>query len=343
MPEALPELDNILHSGSLAYGKWSRQFEQALRSFTSVDNLLVTNTFFSAIEVALSTLGLKAGDEVIASPMSCLQSTMPLLTYGLKVVWADVDPQTGTLDPQSVKEKLSPSIKLIYHNHHCGYPGYVDEICDLGKQLGIPVVDDCIEAFGASYKGRVAGNMGADIAIFSFQTVRLPNTIDGGAIAFRDEKLLKKALLIRDMGVDRAKFRDAEGEISPLCDITAAGYPATMSDVNGYIGCLQMDNLPSLLERQRANAAAWDSWIAENLPDAIPLNNRKDIEPNYWVYGILTDTKHEAMLRMRELGYYASGVHLSNDSYSVFGHQEHLLGAYEFNSKFLALPCGWWM
>ena len=337
MPAELPELDRILHSGALAYGKWGREFESKLKSFIGVDNLLTTNSFAMAIQIALTVLDLKPGDEVISSPMSCLASNQPLNTFGLKVKWADVDPKTGTLSPENVRASISPNTKLIYHNHFCGYVGYVDEINTIGNEYGIPVIDDCVEAFGSKYKGKVVGNLGTDITIFSFQTVRLPNTIDGGAIVFKDKALYKKALLARDFGIRRNIFRDEHGEISPLCDITTPGYGGTMSDINSYVGCLQMENLPVLLEHQKNNALKWDEEL-----DFSKLNSRSDIEPNYWVYGILTDNKVEDMLEFRKRGFYASGVHLPNTYYSVFREQGELTGVTEFYTKFLAIPCGWW-
>lgn len=337
MPQELPEMENILHSGALAYGKWGREFESKLRKFVGVDTLLTTNSFAMAIQIALTVLDLKPGDEVISSPMSCLASNQPLNTFGLKVKWADVDPKTGTLSPESVRKAITPSTKLIYHNHFCGYIGYVDEINAIGKENGIPVIDDCVEAFGSKYKGNIAGNLGTDITIFSFQTVRLPNTIDGGAIVFKDKALYEKVLLARDFGIRRNIFRDEHGEISPLCDISTPGFGGTMSDINSYIGCLQMDELPALLHHQKQNALKWDAEL-----DFFKLNSRSDIEPNYWVYGILSDNKIEDMLKFRENGFYASGVHLPNTYYSVFGEQGQLTGVTEFNDKFIAIPSGWW-
>lgn len=337
MPAELPELEKILHSGALAYGKWGKEFESKLRSFVGVENLLTTNTYEMSIQIALTILGLKPEDEVIASPMSCLASNQPLNTFGLKVKWADIDPKSGTLSPDSVRQSISHKTKIIFHNHFCGYIGYVDEMNAIGREFGIPVIDDCIEAFGTKYKGNFAGNLGTDITIFSFQKVRLPNAIDGGAIVFKDKKLYEDALLARDFGINRNIFRDKYGEISPLCDIATPGFGGTMSEVNSYIGSLQMDSICKLLEKQRENAEKWNKKT-----DLFKLNNRKEIDPNYWVYGVLSENKIEDMLRYREQGFYASGVHLPNTYYSAFGNQGQLHGVQEFYNKFIAIPCGWW-
>lgn len=342
MPAELPELDAILHSGALAFGKYGKEFEQKLSSFVGVEQLTLVNSFNSAILVALATLGIKPGDEVIASPMACLASNQPHLTTGTKVVWADVDPMTGTLDPESVKQKVSTKTKAIFHNHFCGFPGYIDEINSIGQTYGIPVVDDAIEAFGSEYKGKKIGNTGTDITIYSFQAVRLPTTVDGGAVVFKDKTLYEKSMLVRDSGIDRKYFRDNMGEINPNYDINMSGFGATMSDVNSYIGIQQLNDIKTLIEKQRENARNWDELICEKFPHYILLNHRKEISPNYWVYGILADNKMDALKKFRDLGYYTSGVHFPNNLYSIFGNQETLSGVEDFYSKFLAIPCGWW-
>lgn len=341
MPE-LPDIISILNSGQLAYGSYGREFERKLSSFIGTNNLIVTSSFKMAILVALATLGIGIGDEVLLSPMACLASTQPLISAGIKVRWADIDPYTGTLSPDSVRKRITKNTKAIIHNHYCGYIGYIDEINEIGREYGIPVIDDCIEAFGGEYKGNKIGNVGTDITVFSFNAVRIPNTIDGGAVVYKDKSLYDKSILVRDCGIDRSRFRDDIGEINPNCDITMIGHSATMSDVNSYIGIQQMNNMSDILEKQYKNSEQWNVYLRENFKE-IKSIGRDEIKPNYWVYGILSDRKRETILEFRELSYYASGVHLNNNCYSIFEDKTELPGVNEFYNKFVALPCGWWM
>jgi dTDP-4-amino-4,6-dideoxygalactose transaminase len=115
-----------------------------------------------------------------------------------------------------------------------------------------------------------------------------------------------------------------------------------MSDVNSYIGILQMDTVEKLIEKQRNNADIWNSLLPGMKEQYKPLNWRKDTLPNYWVYGILTKNKNKALDDFRKIGFYASGVHVPNSNYSVFGKKAPLPGVDKFYSQFLALPCGWW-
>ena len=342
MPEGImPEIEKILYSGSLAFGKYGKLFEQNLSEYIGNDKTMTVSSYNHAMLIVLSTLGLEPGDEVIASPVSCLASNQPFAIKNLKIVWADVNPKTGSIDPDDVKRRITSKTKAIFHNHFCGFLGEIDAINAIAKEHGLFVIDDCIEAFGSEYHGKQMGNLSSDVSVFSFQTVRLPNTVDGGAITFKSEELFEKAKKIRDYGIDRTKFRDALGEISADCDISLEGYGATIGEVNSYIGLEQMKNIETLLQKQRDNAKIWDEKLLDfKNVQAISLN--PNTNPNYWVYGTLCESKAEALQDFRSKGFYATGVHINNNIYSIFDNNENLKGVNEFMNHYVALPCGWW-
>ncbi len=340
MPQ-LPKLDEVLHSGMLAYGEYSKEFEQKLKNYFQTPYVLVTNSFETAVSVALATLDIQFGDEIIASPMVCLASTQPYLSCGAKIQWCDILPDKGTLSPDALRKTITPKTKAIVHNHFCGYPGYIDEINQIGQEYSIPVIDDGIECFGTEYKGKKIGNCGTDITVFSLNAVRFCTTIDGGIVIFKEKKAYEKAVLIRDCGIERSKFRDEMGEISPACDITLKGFSATMSNINGYIGSQQMDAIEEIISHHRENAKRWLSKLKDaNDIDPIICDYGN---PNYWVFGVLTENKRETLQMFRGDGYYVSGVHINNNIYSIFGDKKELKGVSEFYNHFLALPCGWWI
>jgi perosamine synthetase len=341
MPDNLmPELNEILYSGQLSYGKYGKLFETSLKEYIGCEYILTINSYNIAMQVVLSTLGLHFGDEVIASPVSCLASNQPFATKGLKVIWADINPETGTLCPKDVESRITKNTKAIFHNHFCGYVGNIDAISALGKKYGIPIIDDGIEAFGSEHNGNKIGNVGTDITVFSFQTVRLPNTIEGGAIVFKDRALYERALLIRDYGIDRSKFRTVDGEINPECDIELEGYGGLMSEVNSFIGIKQIENIDSLLNKQKANAKKWMEMLQSK--DIRPLNTLENTTPNYWVFGTLSENGQETISYFKSKGYYATGVHINNNIYSVFKNKCELKGVNRFKKEFVAIPSGWW-
>lgn len=344
LPEDLEisDVKKILFSGKLNSGTNVKQFEEQLQLYIGNSLLMVTSNNSYASLITLALLELKEGDEVIASPMACLASNMPILNFKAKLVWADIDPNTGTLEPESVKKAITSRTKAVLHYHWGGYPGYIDEINEVGREHGITVIDDAIEAFGSEYKGNKIGNVGTDITTFSFQTVRLPNSIDGGAIAFKSREHFEKALRMRDFGINRATFRDKYGEISPTSDITHLGYNAIMNELNAFIGSKVMEKTPSLITQQRVNAGKWDSFCLEN--KLVRINQRSEILPNYWVYSFLSDNQMADFLKLRELGFSSSKMHLRNDYYSCFGSfDKTLAGVSEFEKKQLSVPSGWWV
>ncbi len=339
------EINEILYSGKLAFSKWGNMFEEQLQLFLETKNVAVVNSYSSALHIALSTLGINSGDEVIMSPMCCLQSTQPLATRGIKIVWADIDPNTGTLNPESVEGKITSKTKAIFHNHHMGYVGYINEINGIAKKYGLFSIDDCVDGFGGEYEGQKVGNCGSDMTVISFHAVRLPNTIEGGAISFTSTKFAKKIKMLRDLGIDRTKFRDNMGEISETYDIQSQGYGATLNEVCSFIGHRQMQgkHIASLFTLQRNNADKWKVVLDDSNIKCYPLSLVSNSIPSYWVYGMLTDNKLECIKYFRERGFYASGVHLNNNRYSVFGKYNLLKGVEEFYRRFFALPSGWWV
>ncbi len=335
-------LAEILYSGKLSFGKYGKMFEKEVKNYISNDLFISISSYNQAILIALSTLGIINGDEIIASPVSCLASNQPFVVRGVKVVWADVNPSTGTLDVDDVKRRITKKTKAIFLNHYCGYAGNIDEISALAKEKGIYFVEDCVEAFGTIYNGKRIGNTGADVSIFSFQTVRLPNTIDGGGLSFKDKELYNKASKIRDYGIDRAKFRDEMNEINPNCDIKLEGYGALLSEVNSYIGLRQFEKLDQLLEIQRSNALQWKNRLIDS-KDIKVVEAIDKVVPNYWVFGVFVENKGEKIQEFRNNGFYATGVHINNNIYSVFDNSIELKGVSEFINSFIALPCGWWL
>jgi dTDP-4-amino-4,6-dideoxygalactose transaminase len=343
MPENLNTgIDEILYSGQLNFGKYGQQFEGQLKSFIECEYLLSVNSFNTAMQIILTTLDLKSGDEIIASPVSCLASNQPFAVKGLKIIWADIDPQTGTLCPTDVISKITNNTKAIFHNHFCGYLGDIDAINLIGNKFGIPVIDDGIEAFGSEYKGKKLGNVGTEITVFSFQTVRLPNTIDGGAIVFKDKEKYEKAKLIRDYAIDRNIFRTLDGEINPECDIKLPGYGGLMSELSSYIGTKQMDNIVGLLKLQRNNSVVWRCKLLK-VNNIIPLTINAKTNPNCWVFGLLCKNKRDVINDFKEKGFYASSVHINNNIYTVFNNNINLKGVNDFMNRFVAIPCGWWV
>ena len=115
MPENITSgIEDILYSGKLSYGDKGKEFEEKLASYIGNAKVLTISSYNQALLIVLSTLGLKPGDEIIASPVSCLASNQPFVVKGLKVIWADVNPLSGSLSVDDVRSKITTNTKLFF-------------------------------------------------------------------------------------------------------------------------------------------------------------------------------------------------------------------------------------
>lgn len=343
VPE-LPNLSDVVYSGKLSFGKYSKEFEYKLSIKLDSPNTLIVNSFSNAMFIVLTCIGVKPGDYVIVSPMCCLASTQPLSVLGLNILWADVDPKTGTLCPYSVKELLKYNVKAILHNHFAGYVGHIDEINAIASEYSIPVIDDCIEAFGSKYKNKYLNQHKSDYTLYSFNPVRFLNTVDGGAISFKSKSNYDLAILLRDAGIDRSIFRDNLGEICPNCDIHLPAYSATPNEIFSYIGLMQLDSVDSLIKTHQKNAQIFNSVTDDSKFEQLYQNHSS---PNNWVSAFLVDDNRRMIQELSSNHITASAIHLRNDNYSIFRNDlninQNLPGVDEFSRRFLAIPCGYWL
>ena len=336
-------LDGLIQSGNLAFGVNGRAFEKKLSEYISNENVLLVNSYQNAFHICLSALGLKQGDEVLLSPLACLQTTQALKSYGLNIKWIDANLDLSTIDKESLKISISKKTKLVIHNHYCGMVGDIKSIQQICKNNNLLLIDDAIEAFGSKYNNKIIGNSEfSDATIFSFNPVRNPNAIDGGAISFRDKPAFERSKLLRDYGIDRKLFRLINGEINPDYDILLSGYAATISDINAYVGLINLTDLPNILIRARKAAKFWESVLIFNDIQHTLFNNPLS-ENNNWVFSFKTNHKQNVFDFFRNKGIQCSSVHLPNNKYSVFGEKSPLVNVSKIFNSFISLPTFWWL
>ena len=135
-----------------------------------------------AIQLALEALGLAAGDEVITSPLSAAFTALAILRAGARPVFADVDPVTLNVTPETVERALTPRTRALLPVHLYGHPADLDPLLELARRRGIPLVEDACQAIGAQYKGRPVGALGGIGALSFYPTKNLGAFGDGGAV-----------------------------------------------------------------------------------------------------------------------------------------------------------------
>jgi perosamine synthetase len=339
----LTNIDLVLNSGKLAYGKYGKELESRLGNYIGNSLFLVTNNYSNAVLLALLTLGIKKGDKVVISPLICLATSQPISALGAEVVFCDVSLKNGGLDSQMLDDILSSQrISCVVLTHYAGIPADIEEVGKVCKIHGVPVIEDGSDAFGAKYQDKFIGNVGFDVSIFSFSAVRNPNLIDAGGISFHSRNLFERAYLIRDAGINRENFRNSIGEIDLSSDVYLPGISATLDELRSYIGLKQLEVLENLLETNKMNSLEILSRIKK-----LNLNKKYLIEDfgvsNGWVLPIKSKHKNKLINLLKDSNITASSVHGNISNYSIYNNSMKMINSDIFLSHFLAIPCGWWI
>jgi dTDP-4-amino-4,6-dideoxygalactose transaminase len=339
MPKSVDEpLLKVLHSGFITQGSKVDEFEKKLIPWVDNKNILTLNSGTTALHLALKLADIKPEDEVISTPMTCAATNTPIMASRAKIVWADINPKTGNIDPNSIESLITKKTKAIMCVHYGGYPCDLDEVNAIAKKHRLKVIEDAAHAFGAEYKGRKIGSI-SDFTEFSFQAIKHLTTVDGGLLACKSERDYKRGKLLRWYGIDR---EGAKKDMRCEEDIKEAGYKWHMNDVAATIGIEQLNHVGNVLKRHRENAEYFNYELKRRKIKKIkPLGYEEDRLSSYWLYTVLASDREGFVKFMTDAGIQVSQVHSRNDKHSCFKEflpKNNLPGMDEFSSKQCSIP-----
>src|ERR1051325_2783616 len=200
--QAIANATATLRSGMISEGKQVKRFEQELAARLGIVRPVALNSGTTALHLALVLAGVKATDEVVIPPQTFIATGMAVLMTGAVPVFADVQLQTGNLDPEAARKKITSKTKAIIPVHWAGYPCDMDEINELARTHGLTVIEDAAHALGASYHGKPIGAL-SRFTCFSFQAIKHLTAGDGGALGCLRPEDEKQARIRRWFGIDR--------------------------------------------------------------------------------------------------------------------------------------------
>lgn len=341
-------------------------FERALKMTLNAPTDVVTvNSGTSALTLAMYIAGVGPGKTVIATPMTCSASNSPIITQFARVVWADVDPITGLISPESVKDRVQWCLRHLgqapaaivavdWGGALCDYPALIEaaQVEMFGRSWQVPIIQDAAHSILAfdSVSGWPGSRSGADFICYSFQAIKHLTTVDGGALICKDEANTEQAKLLRWYGLDRTtgdSFRCSQ-------DIQSPGFKFHMNDVNAAIGLANIADLHGVVEKHRENAKFYDAAFEDidavggsgKYPSPLMTPESND-GSSWWLYTLLVHDRDAfiAFMAEREIG--CSQVHRRNDAHPGFirrtyGHTP-LPGVDTFAEYEVAIPVGWWL
>jgi perosamine synthetase len=348
--EAVKNVTDVLTSGFFNEGVQVKTFSDKLSEKMGYKNLVMTNSCTSALTMALKLSNVEAGDEVITTSMTCLATNTPIVNLGAKVVWADINPETGNICPESVLGKITVKTKAVMCVDWAGLPCDLERLLSICEENNIKLIQDAAHAFGARYNNKDV-SFYADFTCYSFQAIKHISTGDGGALICRSDADLSRAKKMKWFGLDRENSKDKNGEWKGQrwrLDVEEAGYKFNMNNIAASIGLSQIKHIDRVLETHKTNAQLYEGIFKQN--DKItPLKYPSNAEPTFWVYTVLLDEsidRDEVLEKLNDMSIGAGQVHVPNHNYTCFVDSlEHsnLPGVEYFNNHQISLPCGWWL
>ncbi len=276
--DEIAEVSHVLTSGKVNAwtGDKTKTFEKAFANYHECEYGLATANGTLALELALKTLELKAGDEIIVPCRTFIATASAVVTCGGIPIVADVDGVSQNITVDSIKQVYTPKCKGIIVVHLAGWPCDMDPIMDFAREYNLFIIEDCAQAHGAKYKGKSVGSFG-DFAAFSCCQDKIISTGgEGGVLITHRQEYWKKAWSFKDHGKNYDRVFSAEHPpgFRWYCDSFGSNYRLT--ELQSAIGLIQLSKLEGWLEKRRAYAAIFNQRFS-----AIPGLNVTVPEADY--------------------------------------------------------------
>lgn len=351
--ESLQNIKKVFESGFINEGSQVIELQKALQEKLDAQNILLTNSCTSALTLALKLSGVDHNSSVISTPMTCVATNTCIMNLGAEIIWADVHPKSGMIDPDDVARKIKPNTKAVMAVAWAGTPPnlfHLRKVCLLPDRK-IPLILDAAHAFGALYY-KAPTHVVPDYTCYSFQAIKHFTTGDGGALVCNHEnnENFERAKALKWFGLDRDKAKDANGNWKGQqwdVDIIEAGYKFNMNNLSAAIGLAQIPYIDGIVKKHQENASIYDDMFDDNF-NLIPAINPSGGKSSFWVYTMHIQnsqiTRDDLLETLNNEGIMAGLVHVPNDSYTAFKQfQTELPGVREFSKTQFSLPCGWWL
>ena len=276
-------------------GRYVTEFEESFSHYCGVKYGVAVTSGTAALHLALASIGVGPGDEVILPPVTHIACANMITLTGARPVLVDCDPKTWCIDPTKIEEKITPRTKAIMVVHLYGHPADMDPIMEIANKYGLFVIEDAAEAHGAEYKGRKAGSLG-HVGCFSFYANKIITTGEGGMLVTNNPKIAEKARKLRDQAYEKER-RFWHREL---------GFNYRMTNVQAAIGLAQMERIDEFVNIRRRNARLFNELLA-NIPGITLPPEAKWAKNVYWMYSILVEdefgmSRDELMAFLRSHG-----------------------------------------
>ena len=314
--EELEAIGKVMETGWLGLGSVVFDFENLIKDYLGVKNVIAVNTGTSAIHIALDAFGITAGDEVVVPSMTFAATIQAILATGAVPVFCEVNPDTLNVDVSDIQKLITSKTKAIVPVHYCGKACDMDELLAIAKPKGIKVIEDAAHAFGSSYKGKKIGSFG-DAACFSFDPIKNITCGEGGAVTLNDDEIAEKIRRKRILGIDKDTWHRYRNERTWFYEVTDTGFRYHMSNMNAAMGIEQFKKMDKFIARKREITMLYDKEFAG-------LAGIKILRPEYqetaqFCYILRVENDRDKMMTFLKSKGVGSGVHyIPNHTQPIF-------------------------
>lgn len=272
-------VDAIVNGWNHHHSDYIRKFESRFAEYVGAKYALATSSCTGALHIALLSLGVGPGDEVILPECTWIATASAVMYTGATPVFADIRADSWVIDAEKIARLITPRTKVIIPVHLYGHPVEMEAIWALADKHGISILEDAAPSIGATYKGRRTGSLGR-AAAFSFQGAKALVTGEGGMLVTSDETLMERARFLNDHG---------RNPTSPLAAIEI-GYKYKMSNMQGALGLAQIQRADEIVTKKRQLFEWYRSRLAD--VDEVSLNvERPECFSIYWMTSIVLGPK----------------------------------------------------
>lgn len=336
-PGAVDRAAAVLRTPMIGQGAIVDEFEAALRKQRSLAYVVAVNNASSAIRLALDICGVRPDDEVVTTPLTCTLTNHPILEQFAVPVFADVQVDSGNIDPRDVERRITPKTRAIVCTHWAGTPCDLDDLNRIARRHGISVIEDASEALTASYQGKAIGLHSRFVA-FSFHAIQILTTSEGGALAVQMDSDAGIARMKRWYGIDRIGRKANDLGYFDF-DVSSMGFGYHLTNLAAVIGLENLGTLePQTVHRQAIADAYWTGLAG--VPGLTLPRQYTDRVPAYHFFTVLVERRTEFCRAMKAAGIATSIVHARNDEYTIFGGlRRDLPNLDHFSERYIGLPC----
>jgi perosamine synthetase len=251
-----------IKSGWVTQGPKVAEFEKAVAAYVGAKHGIATTSCTTGLHLALATIGVGPGDEVIVPSFTFIASANAILYTGATVVFCEIDPRTFNADPADIERRITKKTKAIMPVDQIGLGCDIDGVNHIAKRHGIEVVEDAAPTIGGTYKGKRVGS-NAHQTVFSFHPRKVITTGEGGMITTDDEALADKARKLRAHAMSVSDLDRHKSDKPILEEYSELGFNYRMTDIQASIGLVQIRRLDELLRIRVAKADRYGRELAD--------------------------------------------------------------------------------